>query len=225
MGGDLNLVQLVEGYGGGGESKGHTERDGEYDPLIPVSSKWPIMLEWSASESDVEQAEAREVASEGASPSLTVRCGVPKKVYGEPARKGPAQLTMGTGPRFFAAKDFVFAGTPDLAGQRERCEKGEPNECRVARSPWTEGQVEPRAAGRSPSPGWTAERRLATDTPGKRCGGRGRAPASATASWERRPGPAGVQTGVRKKSTVETAVGEGPRRARRRGTKAMTYGV
>ncbi|KAJ1208836.1 hypothetical protein NDU88_004219 [Pleurodeles waltl] len=117
------------------------------------------------------------------------------------------------GPRFFAARDLVFSGTPDLPGQRERREEGEPGERRAARSPCPEGQAEPRAADRSPSPGWLSERRLAADTPGKRCGGRGRAPASAAASWEQRPGPAGVQKGVRKKSAVETAVVEGPRRA------------
>ncbi|KAJ1182070.1 hypothetical protein NDU88_007265 [Pleurodeles waltl] len=65
----------------------------------------------------------------------------------------------------------------------------------------------PRSGGRA------SQRRLAADTPGKRCGGRGRAPAGAPASWEWRPGPAGVQVGVRKKSAVETAMVEGPRRA------------
>ncbi|KAJ1131245.1 hypothetical protein NDU88_009584 [Pleurodeles waltl] len=141
-----------------------------------------------------------------------VRRGAPKKVYGEPGSLGPDPATRG-GTRFVAARDFVFYGTPDLSGQREHCEEGEPGEHRAARLPWSEGQAEPRAAGRSPSTGWLLESRVAADTPGKRCGGRGRAPAGAPASWERHPGPAGVQGGVRKNSTVKTARVEGPRPA------------
>ncbi|KAJ1213750.1 hypothetical protein NDU88_001381 [Pleurodeles waltl] len=178
VGGDLSSVQLGEGYSGGGESRGQDERDGEYDPLIPVSSKWPTMLECSASESEGEQAEVGEDESGGASPPLTVRPHRKESLW-ETGEEGASSVDYGGGPRFFAARDFVFAGTPDLLGQRERREEGEPGERRAERSPWTEGQAEPRAAGRSPSPGWMAERRLATDTPGKRCGGRGRAPANA----------------------------------------------
>ncbi|KAJ1136497.1 hypothetical protein NDU88_002913 [Pleurodeles waltl] len=102
---------------------------------------------------------------------------------------------------------------PDLSCQGERHGWGEPGERGAARSPWPEEQAEPRAAGRSSSPGWTARRRLAADTPGERCRGRGFAPVSATASWERRPGPSGVQTGVNKRRTVRTTAGELPRRA------------
>ncbi|KAJ1162074.1 hypothetical protein NDU88_002552 [Pleurodeles waltl] len=133
---------------------------------------------------------------------------------------GPAQVATG-GPHFFAARDFGFSGTPDLPGQRERREEEEPGERRAARSPWSEGQAEPQAAGRSPSPGRVSGRRVAADTPGKRCGGRGFAPASASTSWERRPGPAGVQVGVFKRSTVGAAVVEGPRRAQ----EVWDYGI
>ncbi|KAJ1176823.1 hypothetical protein NDU88_002090 [Pleurodeles waltl] len=61
---------------------------------------------------------------------------------------------------------------------------------------------------------------LAVDTPGERWGGRGFAPASAAASWERRPGPSGVQAGVHKRRTVGTTAGELPRRAQ----EALGYG-
>ncbi|KAJ1157438.1 hypothetical protein NDU88_010150 [Pleurodeles waltl] len=116
-------------------------------------------------------------------------------------------------PRFFVAGDLDFAGTPDLSCQGEIRGWGEPGERGAARSPWPEEQAEPRAAGRSSSPGWTARKRLAAATPGERCGGRGVAPASAAASWEQRPCPSGVQTGVNKRRTVRTTAGELPRRA------------
>ncbi|KAJ1164380.1 hypothetical protein NDU88_004820 [Pleurodeles waltl] len=188
------------------------ENGEEYDPRIPVDSKWPTILDWSASESEGEQAEARQEERGGVPPSHSVRRGPPRRVYGGPGSVGPEQASGG-GPRFFTARDFVFSGTPDRTGQGECREEEEPGELWAARLPWSEGQAEPRAAGRSPSPGWLAERRMTADAPGKRCGGRGRAPAGAPASWERRPGPAGVHAGVRKKAAVKTALGEGPQRA------------
>ncbi|KAJ1084549.1 hypothetical protein NDU88_004696 [Pleurodeles waltl] len=90
----------------------------------------------------------------------------------------------------------------------------------AARSPWPEEQAEPRAAGRSSSPGWTARRRLAANTPGERCGGKGFVPANAAASWEQRPGPSGVQPVVNRRRTVRTTAGELPRRAQ----EALGYG-
>ncbi|KAJ1124257.1 hypothetical protein NDU88_002718 [Pleurodeles waltl] len=214
----VSLVQSGRGGSGGGESGGQ-EKGGEYDPLIPVSSKWPTMLEWSASESEGEQAEAGEEESGGVPPPHCAARSPEESLWG--AREDGASSGYYGGPRFFAARDFVFSGTPDLPGQRKRREEGEPGERRAARSPWSEEQAEPRAAGRSTSPGRLSGRRVAADTPGKRCGGRGCAPASASASWERRPGPAGVQVGAFKRSAVEAAVVEGPRRAQ----EAWDYGM
>ncbi|KAJ1144008.1 hypothetical protein NDU88_010310 [Pleurodeles waltl] len=95
----------------------------------------------------------------------------------------------------------------------KRCGQGVPGEHPVARPPWQEEQAEPRAAGRSSSPGLPAWRHLAADAPKERCGGRGFAPANAAASWEQRPGPSGVQPVVTMRRAVRTTAGELPLRA------------
>ncbi|KAJ1172265.1 hypothetical protein NDU88_004112 [Pleurodeles waltl] len=100
-----------------------------------------------------------------------------------------------------------IGGTPDLYCQGERRGRGEPGEHRAARPPWHEEQAEPRAAGRSASPGLPVWRRLAVDAPEERCGGMGFALAGAAASWEQHPGPSGLQPVVNTRRTTGTTAG------------------
>ncbi|KAJ1099162.1 hypothetical protein NDU88_004266 [Pleurodeles waltl] len=110
-----------------------------------------------------------------------------------------------------------MACSPPLAGARpeqgERWGREEPGERRAAQTPWREEQAEPRASGRSASPGLPVRRRLAADAPEERCGGKGFAPAGAAASWERRPGPSGVQRVVNTQRTAGDKTGEWQLRA------------
>ncbi|KAJ1091614.1 hypothetical protein NDU88_004731 [Pleurodeles waltl] len=149
----------------------------------------------------------------------------PRKFYGEPGKKGTVKLSKegpgGPGVRSgqwgvlgvqgvprFVAEDLDFSGTPDLSCQGERRGRGEPGERGAgrARLAWGGSITLARRTGGA-SGGWPkliTRRRLAADAPGKRCRGKGFAPASAAASWERRPGPLGVQAGVYKTRTVGT---------------------
>ncbi|KAJ1189991.1 hypothetical protein NDU88_006732 [Pleurodeles waltl] len=189
-------MQVLDNSSGEGEEGVPMEKEGEGDPLIPISHKWPTMLELSATER-----EGEEMADGGdtlgrASPHLTVRCGAPCKVYGESQKKGTVTLSKevlggavgrssqlgALGVPRFRAGDFDFAGTPNLRGQGERRGRGEPGEPGAARAPLLEEQTEPRAAGQSSSPGRMTQRRLVADAPGERCGGKSFAPASAAAS-------------------------------------------
>ncbi|KAJ1144005.1 hypothetical protein NDU88_010307 [Pleurodeles waltl] len=132
-----------------------------------------------------------------------------------PARKVAQGIAARTeeASSFFTAGDDDIAGTPDLYCQGKRRGREVPGEHPVARPPWQEEQAEPRAAGRSSSPGLPAWRHLAADAPKERCGGRGFAPANAAASWEQRPGPSGVQPVVTMRRAVRTTAGELPLRA------------
>ncbi|KAJ1117897.1 hypothetical protein NDU88_006093 [Pleurodeles waltl] len=65
---DLNLQQGMGSPSWEGEGGTFSERDGEFDPLVPISRKWPSILEWSATESEGEEAEDVGDAQGGASP-------------------------------------------------------------------------------------------------------------------------------------------------------------
>ncbi|KAJ1181703.1 hypothetical protein NDU88_006905 [Pleurodeles waltl] len=138
-------MQWVDSSSGEVEEGVSAERDGEGDPLIPISPKWPTMLEWSATESEGEGLADGEDTRGGASLHLTVRCGAPRRVCGESKKKGTVALNKegpgGAGGRSgqlgvlgvqrvprVVAGDFDFAGTPDLCGQGERRGWGEPGE-------------------------------------------------------------------------------------------------
>ncbi|KAJ1119926.1 hypothetical protein NDU88_008109 [Pleurodeles waltl] len=174
----------------------------EDDPLIPVSAKWPTILEWSDSGSDGAEEGKKGMSSEEF-PLLTYTTWCPAKSL----RGACAEGVKGGMPGFRTAGDFEAAGTPDLFCQGERGGQVEPGERGAARAPWHEGQAEPRAAGRSASPGGTTLRRLAADTFGERCGGRGFAPAGAPASRERRSGPLEVTVRAPKRHAVRMTAG------------------
>ncbi|KAJ1204643.1 hypothetical protein NDU88_000083 [Pleurodeles waltl] len=197
----------------------------EDDPLIPVSARWPTMLEWSDSGSDGEKGGAEGDELGGVSPYLLTRRGPPQRAYGavvqkEPKGAGGAEpegfgtqagqrvVSGGRGMSGFPPSgDSEEAGTPDLFCQGERGGQLEPGERGAARAPWYEGQAEPRAAGRSASTGGRTARRVAADNLGERCGGRGFAPAGAPASRERRSGPLEVTVGAPMRSAVRMTAG------------------
>ncbi|KAJ1099479.1 hypothetical protein NDU88_004580 [Pleurodeles waltl] len=187
---DLDIMQVVDAAREEREDGLSAERDGEYDPLVPISRKWPTILEWSATESEGEEMEVRGDPRRGASPNFIVHWGAPRKVYGKPAKKGSVKLSV-EGP----GGPGVRSGQRGLLGAQ-----GGPRFFEATRT----------------------RRRWAADTPGEPCGGRGLAPASAAASWERRPGPSKVHAGVRKRRTVGTTAtaAELPRRAQ----EALGYG-
>ncbi|KAJ1217543.1 hypothetical protein NDU88_005137 [Pleurodeles waltl] len=214
--------QALLGSGGGAL----LERDGEFDPLVPLSRKWPTMLEWSAIESEGEEPEEVGDGRRGESPAPIARRGAPRLVYGERVPRGRAALNkeglhfpgaalggLGGATVFFTARVDDIAGTPDLYCQGERRGRGDPGKHRAAQPPWHEEQAEPGAAGRSASPGLPVWRRLVADAPEERCGGMGFALAGAAASWEQCPGPSGVQPVVITRRTAGTTAGELPQRA------------
>ncbi|KAJ1088245.1 hypothetical protein NDU88_001403 [Pleurodeles waltl] len=228
---DLSLPRRVASPSREGEGEALVQRDGEFDPLVPISRKWPTILEWSTTESEGEEPEEVGCGRGGESPSPIARRGAPRCVYGERVPRGSDALP-GEGWHFSGARcgsrgiveargasGFYtpgvddIAGTPDLYCPGQRLGRGEPGERRAARPPWHEEQAEPRAAGRSASPGLPVQRCLAADAPEERCGGMGFAPVCAAISWEQRPGPSEVQRFVNTRHTAETKAGEWPQRA------------
>ncbi|KAJ1176754.1 hypothetical protein NDU88_002021 [Pleurodeles waltl] len=212
---ELSLPQRAVSPSGEREGEvGPLEQDGEFDPLVPISRKWPNVLEWSSTESEGEEPVAVRVserrnhlpllhAAESHGASKVNGCHVEGMLcLGKGCGHWACSVALqrgsrggrggGGAPGFYSARVNDFAGTLDLCCQGERCGREEPGERRVARIPWREEQADPRAAGRSALPGVLVRRSLAADTPEERCRGMVFAPAGAAASWEQRPGPSGV---------------------------------
>ncbi|KAJ1123273.1 hypothetical protein NDU88_001746 [Pleurodeles waltl] len=143
-------------------------------PMIPISTKWPTILEWSTSDS-----EGEEPAGPGArisrSPSPLPRCRFPSRVYGDRA-VGETGESLGGGA--FHGLLSGGPGGPVKSG-----------ESRAARVPWHEVQAEPRVAGWCTSTGGQKKRTSTADAPDGGWGGTGLAPGDAAPCWEQRLGP------------------------------------
>ncbi|KAJ1165611.1 hypothetical protein NDU88_006032 [Pleurodeles waltl] len=172
---------------------------GPRDPRVPISSKWPTMLQWSSSEDEGGLGAGEGGWSESEEP-LTYRAqGAPRWVYGA-TKKGNrfeddrasvvGEYQPGEGG-FFAQgpeKLFLTPGTPDLVWQDPLdFEEEDPGEQDAARSPWEEAKAGPGAASRMTLSGRCGRRREAADAPSGRCGGVGFASPDAAAWEEQRP--------------------------------------
>ncbi|KAJ1099458.1 hypothetical protein NDU88_004559 [Pleurodeles waltl] len=169
----------------------------ERDPKVPVSKKWPTMLQWSSEEEGGSSPGGRwyeDGAPEDS--SLGAYCkagreasqewgvlglGVGSGEEGSGGEGGPgdySQWAIGSAP-----------GTPDLIWQGPLdYEDDDPGEQDAARVRWEEEKAGPWVASRMASPGWSRRCLGAADAYDGRSGGEGWAPPVAAARGERRPG-------------------------------------
>ncbi|KAJ1144201.1 hypothetical protein NDU88_010503 [Pleurodeles waltl] len=187
--------------GGGGQSGIPKKQEAEGDPKIPLSKKWPTMLQWSSDEEGGELGGAMCMVG-GGSTSVSAGC-APVMALGDGFTEGgvggldnglheeglEGEEGFGVGSQWDMSSS---PGTPDLSWQGQLDYGDEdPGEQDTARVHWGEGKAGPWAASRIASSGWSRRRSGAADASTGRCGGEGIAPPLAAAQKEQRPGPSG----------------------------------
>ncbi|KAJ1123601.1 hypothetical protein NDU88_002069 [Pleurodeles waltl] len=195
---DSGLLDLSASVGGGHPGFGQ-DQGAEGDPSVPLSSKWPTMLQWSTDEEGGGSEGDR--CSEGGGHPSSRSGGAPSIFLGARNQEGEFMgWKEGWGEEGFdGVKGRVSGGhwdsssspgTPVLSWQ-EPLDYGDedPGEQDAARVRWGEGKAGPWAASRITSTGWRRRRSGAADASTGRCGGEGVAPPGAAAQKERRPGP------------------------------------
>ncbi|KAJ1131171.1 hypothetical protein NDU88_009510 [Pleurodeles waltl] len=166
---------------GAGEAKGDGgqgftgELKGPRDQRVPISKKWPTMLQWSSS--DEEGGPEPEEGEWSGEEYLVGRAHEgPRRAYGGPGKgekgdrckAGGDGYPLGEGGFLEQGVVEVFSphGTPDLIGQDTLdFEEEDPGEQCAARSPWEEVKVGPGAAGRITSAGRRGGWREAAEVP------------------------------------------------------------
>ncbi|KAJ1117580.1 hypothetical protein NDU88_005778 [Pleurodeles waltl] len=154
---------------------------GPRDLRVPISTKWPNMLQWSSSE-DEGGLGADEGGWSGSEEPLSFRAqGAPRRVYGIPkkgskfdggrARVVEESQTGEVGFEQGLEELDSTPGTPDLLWQDTLdFEEEDPGEQDAARSPWEEVKVGAGVASRMTSTGRRGGRLEAADAPSGRCG-------------------------------------------------------
>ncbi|KAJ1174333.1 hypothetical protein NDU88_006155 [Pleurodeles waltl] len=155
------------------------------DLRVPISEKWPTMLQWSSSEEEGGAVEGGWCEGEG--PITDRSLGVPKRVYGalkagtslgaeeisvegDVSDREEGLVALGQG-------GVSSPGTPDLVWQGPLdFEEYDPIEQDAARTPWDEAKAGPGAASWMSSAGRHGRRQGAPDAPSGLCGGVGFAP-------------------------------------------------
>ncbi|KAJ1142449.1 hypothetical protein NDU88_008774 [Pleurodeles waltl] len=152
----------ASGEGGQGSVLGQL---GPRDPRVPISTKWPPMLQWSSSEEEGEQVAEEGGWSGAKNPWLLGPIRPPGVFNGAQARwekedmgktGGGEDYPLGEGGLLEKGVEESFStpGTPDLLWQDTLdFEEEDPGEQCAAQSPWKEVKVGPGAAGRMTSAG------------------------------------------------------------------------
>ncbi|KAJ1159944.1 hypothetical protein NDU88_000448 [Pleurodeles waltl] len=180
------------------------KQEAEGDPKIPLSKKWPTMLQWSSDEEGNDAGSDRCGTSEGypavgsgGVQGLALGAG---GWEGEVGGLNTSAYEEGSVGEEELGLDYEWdiissPGTPDLSwqGQRDVGEE-DPGEQDAARGRWGEEKAGPWAASRIASTGVSRRRSGAADASTGRYGGEGVAP-------PRRRGPEGATSGP-----VQTAV-------------------
>ncbi|KAJ1213768.1 hypothetical protein NDU88_001399 [Pleurodeles waltl] len=182
----------------GGQPRTPLEQEAEGDPKIPLSGKWPTMLQWSSDEEGGDWwGDGGRVG--GGAPSAGIE-GAPARHAGEGAKEGEVrgleegllvvglegEEVGGVGGQWVMSSS---PGTSDLSWQGQLDYSDEdPGELDAARVHWGEGKAGPGAASRISSSGWSKQRSGAADASTGRYGGEGIAPPVAAAQKEQRPG-------------------------------------
>ncbi|KAJ1178445.1 hypothetical protein NDU88_003691 [Pleurodeles waltl] len=184
---------------GVGQPEVFAKQEAEGDPKIPLSKKWPTMLQWSSDEEGYDAGGDTCRISEG---SLAVGSGGFRGLaLGAGGSEGESRgLDTGAQEEGIEGEeelgvdyqsDISYSpGTPDLSwqGQLDFGEE-DPGEQDAARGRWGEEKAGPWAASRIASSGGSKRRIGAADASNGRCGGEGVAPPVAAAQKEQRPGP------------------------------------
>ncbi|KAJ1129021.1 hypothetical protein NDU88_007392 [Pleurodeles waltl] len=177
----------------------------ERDPKMPLSKKWPTILQWSGSEEEEDGVSGEEVGQDGEDPLANFAIMVPRRVHGTQADRWGGVVWAGPDEGEGIGGDggtsegvceeaFLQPGTSDLCWQEVLdFDDAEPGEQVAAREPWREEKAEPGAACQIASAGVRRRRRKAADASAGWCGDMGFVPACAAAQGEQRPGPSGTQ--------------------------------
>ncbi|KAJ1090198.1 hypothetical protein NDU88_003333 [Pleurodeles waltl] len=193
--GSLDLgVSAREGHSGLRQEQG-----AEGDPSVPLSLKWPTMLQWSSDEEGGGSEGDR--GTEGGGSPISRSGGAPSGFLGAGNQEGELRgWKEGRGEEGVDGVGGCVSGgqwdsssslgTPVLSWQEPLdYSEEDPGEQDAARVHWGEGKAGPWAASRIASTGWSRRRSGAADASTGWCGGEGVAPPGAAAQQERHPGP------------------------------------
>ncbi|KAJ1155768.1 hypothetical protein NDU88_008497 [Pleurodeles waltl] len=174
------------------------DKEAEGDPKVPLSVKWPTMLQWSSEEEGGELEGDRCIigggspASSGGATSLSLGAGILEGEVGggeEGRFEGGLEEDEGVGAGGRWGSSYP-PGTPDLSWQGLLdYEEEDPGEQEAARVRWGEEKAGPWAASRMASSGRSRRRSGAADASTGPYGGVGVTPPVAAVQKEQRPGP------------------------------------
>ncbi|KAJ1115551.1 hypothetical protein NDU88_003774 [Pleurodeles waltl] len=184
---------------GEGEKRGTAGKEVERDPRVPMSEKWPTMLQWSSDEVGGSTEGGKWYKGEGSvvdrslgAPRKEYRSGISEsEVLGEDDGLDEEGLEGEEGLGVRSQWDIGSSpGTPDLVWQGPLdYEDDDPGKQDAARVHWEEGKAGPGAASWMASAGWSRRRYGAADAFSGLCGGEGIAPPVAAGQEEQHPGP------------------------------------